>query len=192
MVNRYFKIVLFLLVGILILSSNIACLRARVPGQKQLPTVEPDAVSGPPAPVKAEVKIHEVPISAELEGKEYSFEPEARFTHIAIKADDSMEWPVKIWVSLNDEFLGFIYADGWEGEAPKKQLIGPGDLSRWVRLKGSWLTGVNLLKLKFITPSVGGMDIPSRYFKGTLYLKNDPEAVEEEQNEKPAQEKPAG
>ena len=189
--NKYLKIVLSLLAGILVLSFFTACDRVRVPGQKQPPPVEPNAAPGPTTPPKAEVKVHEVPISAELEGKEYSFE-NVRFTHIAIKADDSMEWPVKIWVALNDEFQGFVYADGWEDEAPKKQLIGPGDLSKWVPLKGSWLTGENLLRLKFITPSICGMDIPARYFKGTLYLKDDREALENEPAKGTSGEKPAG
>ena len=170
---------LLMLIGVLVLSSCAACNRVRVPGQKQPPQIELQKAPEPKAAPNVDVKTHDVAIDVGLEGREYSFEG-VRFTHVSIMADDSMEWPVKVWVSLNDEFSGFIYADGWEDESPKKELIKPGEKSKWVPLRGSWLTGANILKLRFITPGPGGVDIPARYFKGTMYLRDDPDAPDKD------------
>jgi hypothetical protein len=188
---KHIKTIISTFAIILLLTVAISCLRAKPPGQQQQPPDEPNEAMGPPPEVTPEVVEHSIPIDAGVAGKEYSFQ-DVRFTHLAIEADESMEWPVAVAVNLNEEYLGIFYADGWGDESEQKLHINPGDISKWVLIRGSWLKGENLLKLKFITPSIGGMEIPARYFKGTLYLKNDIEAWRKEMgDEEPEEEEPS-
>ncbi len=176
--NRISRIAVFLTLGLLLCSASFACLTAKVPekegqnvgGQEAAPTAE--------QPPKVEEKVYSVPIDATLSGKEYAFD-NVKFTHIAFKADENMEWLTDAWISLNGDFLGKLYANGWEDQVKEKIMLGPGDTSVWAPIRGTWLTGENVIKVKFLTPGVGDMELPARYFKGIMYLKNDPAALEQ-------------
>ena len=182
MSDKWSRIALYLFIGILILSFVTACLRAKAPNQEKLP-VESEGIVGPPTPPKAEPVVHSVEINAGLSGKEFSFE-NVKFTHMAIEADEDLEWMVRVWVAVNGDYVGSFYADGWEDKAEEKLRIGPGDISVWVPIRGTWLTGPNIIQLKFNTEGMGDLDLPARYFKGKLYLKNDPEALEKDESGK--------
>ena len=178
MEKKWHRIIIFALIGLMLLSVSTACTRARVPATGEQPNGPADT-PGDNKQADTGPKVFSYPIDATLSGKEFGLE-NVRFTHIAFKADDSMEWMVAVWVTLNEEFQGKIYANGWEDKVDEKLRIGPGDTSVWVPLRGTWLTGENILKLKFLTPSVGDVELPARYFKGVMYLKNDPALHEKE------------
>lgn len=179
MIKKWTVIFLLAIFAALLLGVSTACLRAKVPDKGEPPSIDPNAAPDAEGPSKDEPIVYTHPIDATLSGKEYGFD-NVKFTHIAIKADESLEWMVAVWVALNGDFQGKIYANGWEDQIDEKIRIGPGDTSVWVPLRGTWLTGENVLQLKFITPSVGNMEVPARYFKGLMYLKNDPKLLDKQ------------
>ena len=153
------------------------CSQARPPGttdetrepQDEVVTVEP-ANEGP--------VVFETEINAGIGGKEFSFEG-IQFTHIAIGSDEINQWLVKVGVTVNDEHVGFLFAEGWEDVVEEPLRIGPGDTSVWAPIRGEWRSDIpNLMHLRFAHSDMKGLEIPARSFKGVLYLKNDPAALE--------------
>jgi len=154
-----------------------SCADARPPGtQKSAGDIE----MGPPEKVQiGALEYAPMRIEADFNGWETSFE-RMRITHMAIGADDDYENLVKATVTVNDELAGFLYADGWEGSADEELRIGPGDRSVWVPMRGTWnhFPETNIMKLTFAKE--GLTDFDPVFFRGYLYLKNDPMALEEE------------
>ncbi len=182
---RSFSRNLFAVALIIVLCAAIAgCRDARAPApQKTEPVAQ---VEGPLTEEESGVVIYPpMPLDAGLSGREFSFE-DLKFTHFAVSADDQYEYLVKVNVTVNDEFAGSFYADGWEDEAPQKMRIGPGDTTVWLTKRGVWnhYPEENVMKLAFTMEGIGGMETPARYFKGMLHLKYDPAAdVEPEESE---------
>lgn len=168
---------LALLLAILCLYVISSCADARPPGTQKSAG---DKEIGPSDKVQTEVlEYAPIRIEADFNGWETSFE-RMKITHMAIGADEDYENMVKVTVSVNDELAGFLYADGWEGDINERLQIGPGDRSIWVPLRGVWnhFPESNIMKLTF--SKVGLTDFDPVFFRGYLYLKNDPMALEKE------------
>lgn len=165
-----------LLVAALCLCVISSCADARPPGTRQS---DDDIEMGPPEKVRTEaLEYAPIRVEADFNGWETSFE-RMRITHMAIGADDDYENLVKVTVVVNDELAGFLFADGWEGTADEELRIGPGDKSVWVPMRGIWnhFPETNIMKLTF--SKEGLTDFDPVFFRGNLYLKNDPTALEE-------------
>jgi hypothetical protein len=163
----------------LVICIALGCRGARVPGEDE---PEKNASAGPPSPPERKVKEYPpIPFEAELSGREFSIE-NWDVTHMAIGADDDYEFAVRVGVNVNEDYVGVLYADGWENQSEEKLRIQPGTVSVWVPLRGVWnaYPKGNLLKLNFTYEGIGGIETPARYFKGKLYLKYDPDALKED------------
>jgi len=191
MINKMTLKSLAIAVMILITVTNCMCAHAKPPG-KQDGNKTPEI--GPLVGPKAEPLTYPpMRIEADFNGKEISLEG-MKITHMAIEADDDYENLVKVTISINDELAGFLFADGWEGESEEELRIGPGDISKWVPVRGAWnpFPQSSILKLTFTKEGLTKVDPVG--FRGFLHLKYDPESLEEDTQDEPddqASEEPA-